>query len=58
MMSRFQIQVWLLAMVIGVGLCAAPLAPAEEKPRYAGCYGWPMPRIRQAWTRTRNKPSR
>ena len=36
MMSRFQIQVWLLAIVLSVGLCATPLAPAEEKPRYGG----------------------
>jgi len=36
MMSRFQLQVWLLAMVMCVGLWAAPLALAEEKPQYGG----------------------
>jgi hypothetical protein len=36
MMSRFQLQVWLLAMVTCVGLWAAPLALAEEKPRHGG----------------------
>jgi len=38
MMSRFQLQVWLLAMVTCVGLWAAPLALAEEKHSMAGCY--------------------
>ena len=36
MMSRFQTQVWLLAMVMCVGLWAAPWALAEEKPRHGG----------------------
>ena len=57
-MRGFKVGVYFLNVMLLMGLWAASLAMAQEKPRSGGILQVALAADPPAWTRTRSKPSR